>query len=583
MTKKKVLSGIGIVMAAFLISSCGDKEREPADILPEEAEQIEVEEPEQTTEEDGVEKKEEEWEENEEPEKEEEWEETESIEEAEEELPDWALAYRDFLTERENLVPLLLEEGEGGLRGFLSGFYLHDINKDGIPELFLQKYWTADYVYTYTDEQMELRNVIEHDAFGEDYLGYDSRNGQAYSLLLDWGTGTDRITVLSSLSLSEEVHDMGETVGAYQVTENGLHGLYGALFGGIEKEDGTYDSREWKDAIPGEENEITPEEFQAVVMNFQPFDYQKITEENIENYITADYGDVVAPCSLKSYQEKMQDRWDEFERWGYPCELENGQYLVPDSAFLTSDWIGDIYCDLSLLACYQEKDMISKIWDEGMAGERKEIYREWCENLDFQNGFDGQPILESEDYAEVCLYDWKGMEAPALSVDSGAAVGRINYFTVIDGQVVNIGVCGGEAIGGTRIVLINHTTYFFKYIDYYIGQGIACYHGTLYRVNRDKVEEVWYIEWQEYEPEFMEEELEEPEYGPENPFCRFLGEERTKEACMAEIDALLGEGATEQLLGIYTYTEKEEPAGPLTFAEWGGATRPWRQFVEMLY
>lgn len=564
-------------MTALFLSSCGLKEKEPEQMeMVEEAEQPEMteEEPDKTE----LEKAE--------PEEEKQEEEILEgiLEEEEEELPDWALAYRDFLTERENLIPILLEEGEGGLRGFLTGFYLHDLNGDDIPELFLQKDYAADYVYTYTGTQMELRNVIEEDCFADAYFGYDLRDGQAYYFIVDSGTGTDRSIGLCSIFLSEKVHDMGETVVAWTVREDdGLNGLYGALYGGIEKADGTYDNVEWEDAIPSEYNDITPEEFQAVVVNFCPFDFHEITEENIETYITADYRSVITPCSLRSYQEKIEERREAFQNEEYFYEMKDGEFLVPDGVFMTSDWIGDIYCDLNHLVCYSEDDLAPKIGEEKMPDEWKEIYREWAENIDQETDFYGDPVLADQGEASVAFYDWEGMDAPVLWVDSGWGASKYHFFTVIDGNIVNIGTHGKAPNGFVWMELINDTMYCFKHIATPIGVPLYIFQGTLYRVNQGEMEEVWSCEWQEILGEnFWEEEIPEPEYSKEEPFCTLFGEEKTKDECMAEVDALLGDGAAAQLLDIIRYDSTEETVGPLTFAETDNVWYTWDQFLKNL-
>lgn len=478
-------------------------------------------------------------------------------EELEEEPAEWVAAYKEFLSDGENMVPLLLEEGEGGKRGYITGFYLHDLNGDEVPELFLQKDYVADYIYTYVDSHMELRNVIAYDDFGESYFGFDARDGQAYCFELDAGTGTDRSTSMSRVTLIEISHDMEKTVGAFNTDDDGMERICSALFGGIEQADGTYLDLKWEDVV------FANEQFKDLALYFVPFDYHEVTDENIETYITMAYADMAANCSLQSYRKKMEDKREAFQNAGLFCEIKDGEYMIPDTVTRIEEVTGIIYYDTDRLACFREEDLLPKL-----EGDWKQIYREWLKTVDTLTGNNGDPVLTDSYDSGITFYDWERTEEPVLLTENGIFPWTRNYFAILDGEVVNIGAEAKLAMGASIGHLINENDYYLRCYQY--GPAMDIYCGELFQINHEGAKLIGVIEWQQVYEYQYEEPGEDyvPEYTYDNPNCQLYGEQMSKQEFMSEIDKLLGEGAAAQVVAIVDNCGNLDGIeGPLTFAE----------------
>lgn len=477
--------------------------------------------------------------------------------EDENEIPDWVPAYSDFLSEHKNLLSLLMEEGEGGIRGFITGFYLYDLNDDDIPELFVQKNRIADYIYIYVDGNVEMRNRIIYDAFGESYFGFDPESGDAYSFTLDVGTGTERCTELSKISLINNTDDIYD----------GVERIYSALYGDMETADGYY-SVEWENAIPSENNQITTEEFYKIAERFVPFDFHQITDENIEKYITSDYMDVVQEYSLEDYTGKMQELIQEFNDKGHPRPVKGGKIVTPDNAIMGEDAIGTVYCDLDSLECYRESDIVPE-FDEAW----KNIYWKWEKD---NEKFDGSSeIWEDRDASSFSFIEWQGHEAPILRVNTGAAASCYFYYEIIDNNVVKIATSGKAAMGGISINLINDTEYYVA-SNSCGGIGVFLY-ASLYRVKPSGVEEVWSIDWSYVHEDYSEVYYDEIPWltSYENYDCTFLGQQLSAYEGLAKIDELLGNGAGEQIMSCINYAE-DRNNGPLSFTDEYSINEDWR-------
>ncbi|MBD5522774.1 MAG: hypothetical protein HDR03_16385 [Lachnospiraceae bacterium] len=469
--------------------------------------------------------------------------------EDENEIPDWVTVYSDFLSEHKNLLSLLMEEGEGGIRGFITGFYLYDLNDDKIPELFVQKNMIADYIYTYVDGNVEMRNRIIYDAFGKSYFGFDSESGDVYSFTLDLGTGTDRCTELSKLSLINNTDDIYD----------GVERIYSALYGDMETADGYY-SVEWENAIPSENNQITTEEFYKIAERFVPFDFHQITDENIEKYITSDYMDVVQEYSLEDYAGKMQELIQEFNDKGHPRPVKGGKVVTPENAIMGEDFVGKVYCDLDSLECYRESDIVPE-FDEAW----KNIYWKWEKD---NEKFDGSSeIWEDRDFSSFGFIEWPGHEAPILYINVGAAASLYNYYGIIDNNVVQIASSEIEGMAANKVRLINNTEYYVVH-SFYDGMSFGSLHGSLYCIKSGSVENIWSFDWS-----YEFEDNSEINYDNipwnrsyDNLDSTFLGQQLSAYEGMAKIDELLGKGASEQIMACVKYTDGKDN-GPLSFSD----------------
>ena len=458
--------------------------------------------------------------------------ETETATEEETEMADysWIEPYREFLSDHENLLPLLQEQNEGGMRGFISGFYLHDIDGNRIPELLVQKYITADYIYTCVDGEVQLRNVLPYDSFSDALIARDPADGKLYYFILDSGTGTDRGISLSELSLPDE----GEWE---RNADIGKEYLYGALYGGIEQQDGSYLDLEWEDAIPHEGNAISKEEFQEILSRLEAVIPREITEENLNKYLREDYleSDMYAPCSIEEYKERMEAKNAAFDE-NAPTVTE-GSDGTGEDMIMMEDWNSAVvYCDLDSLACYHE-DELEYVYAE----EWKNLYRDWMVNIDQQVTQSGYPIVyeDSLEYVSFRLYDWSCLDVPVLGCESSA--GNPSYYVYAeDGQVKPFYEDG-------RLSFIQGTNYYTDSYGMNVGKFVSIYQFENGE-SRDISGYSAYVD----------------SYSISDQRFTVQGQEATMEEFTAYTDANLGPGAAAQFINMIIGAEGPEP---LTYVE----------------
>ncbi len=458
---------------------------------------------------------------------------TETVTEEETEEPidySWIEPYRNFLSDRSNLLPLLQEQNEGGMRGFISGFYLHDIDGNGIPELLVQKYITADYIYTCVDGEVQLRNVLPYDSFSDALIARDPEDGKLYYFILDAGTGTDRVISLSELSLPEE----GEWE---RNADIGKEYLYGALYGGIEQQDGSYLDLEWEDAIPHEGNAISKEEFQEIISRLEAVLPREITEENLNKYLREDYleSDMYAPCTIEEYKEQMEAKNAAFGE-NAPTVTEGSDGTGEDMV-MVEDWNSAIvYCDLDSLACYHE-DELKYVYAE----EWKNLYRDWMVNIDQQMTESGYSIVNTDslEYVSFILYDWSGLDVPVLGC-VGQPGNPLYYVYVEDGQVKPFCEDG-------RLSFIQGTNYYTDSYGMNAGKFVHIYQFANGE-SRDMSSYSAYVD----------------SYAISDQYFTVQGQEATMEEFTAYTDANLGPGAAAQFINMIIGAEGPEP---LTYVE----------------
>lgn len=452
----------------------------------------------------------------------------------------WAEPYKEFLRDHNNLLPLLQEQHEGGARGFLSGFYLCDLDKDGTPELLVQKYHTADYIYTYADGRVQLRNRILYDSFADSLFAYDARSGALYSFELDGGTGTDRSTSLRKVELGEAENPEP----AFEAGEL----LYSAAYGGLEQSDGSYLHVEFQDAIPNEDNQLSEEEFTDITNHLAPLMYCEIKEENLEKYIRADYQetDMYRICSLEEYRDEMAKREEAFAK--NAPEIPAGQEGLPEN-IVTMDDVGvyTIYCDLDGLACYRENE-VKVVYAE----EWKNIYREWLMNIDQQVYSEGISYLDDLGTpAHFEFIDWKEGAIPVLYMKGQGAP---HCLTIAEGEVVEFFTIDNSWAG---CEFVKGTDYFLCLEGSTSGRRVG---RTLYQLSGTQAAELTsaYME-----SDWEGETIEIQEYScRQNPV--------SLEEYMKQTDVILGTGASAQIVNglIRSVTSAEtQQGGPLVYAE----------------
>lgn len=483
---------------------------------------------------------------------------TESVVETttEEDMADysWIEPYRAFLSDHNNLLPLLQEQNEGGARGFITGFFLYDVDHNGIPELLVQKYLTADYIYTCVDGEVKLRNVMMYDSFAESLLTYDVRGGKMYNFTLDSGTGTDRVMDLSEISLLEEewMMEMG--------FDAGQESIYSAVYGGLEQSDGNYLQVEWTDAVPNEGNAVSKEEFEDITNHLVPIVPRAINEENLTKYLQEDYleTDMYESCSLWDYQEQMAEREAAFSE-DVP-EIEAGGDGMQENIVLMEDGNSfTIYCDLERLACYQEAE-VKLAFDE----EWKNIYRDWLMNIDQQTDINGEPVMESDDYKYVegvayfSFEEWDYLDAPLLCISGGKASMNTQYFWIDNGQVKPL-YSSSEA-SAEYTFFLDGTNYMLSIYNSYMG--IA---NLFQMVDGEMV----LIATATIQSEFGGIEVSEEKY-------EVAAQPVSREEFIMHIDSFLGAGAGNVVLSMAYNIDAvyENGTAPLVL-DWGSGEMPY--------
>lgn len=310
--------------------------------------------------------------------------------------PEWVFAYRNLLSEKENLRNLLMEQSEGGIAGYIQGFYLHDINQDDIPELIVHKIFASTYIYTFADGCVELRSVMPYDSFSDEMIGYDVRDGKTYIYYSDAGTGTERATGINEVMLPSE-----------QFTEDqrswdfGRQKICSAFYGDMESEDGDcYETIEWKDAVMQDDlSRISKNEFMAIVENFNPFVFIKITDANLEKYICKDYRSLQSRKDLDNYKEEITTAFTDF--------MQTEHIIKDDMPSITDDSGRKAYVDLENLtvALFADStewkkayfDLIERTYDDSDTISYNLVY------LDD----DAIPELVVDDYCILDVYSYK--------------------------------------------------------------------------------------------------------------------------------------------------------------------------------
>ena len=371
------------------------------------------------------------------------------------EEPEWVAGYRDFLGDHSNFRPLLEEQNEGGMTGFINGFCLYDMDKNGIPELLVQKCETATYLYTWTETGVEMRWNYPYDSFGTYVLGYDSRDGAVYEFGLDIGTSPERLTSLNVLTLPDQPFDRQRAIDSGNYWTNGIC-LYSAEYGDFE---GSSGSLSWEEAKTYEDSSITKEQFQEILANFKPFLFHQITEENMERYILGNYQmqNQAEEMSLDQFASAMgvEGRWqdrpsfyakssDEFRNRSIRVEV-NGQNGLPDNLIREEpDWSSRrCYIDLDTLACYGEDQ--AEIIYTGQEAWRESYYKLLSElkqngSLSFENGMNSveYEISYDEKNLRFQFIKWEGQESPLLYIYNTFYNEYINgyYFMLQHGEPV---------------------------------------------------------------------------------------------------------------------------------------------------
>ena len=393
------------------------------------------------------------------------------------EEPEWVAGYRDFLGDHSNFRPLLEEQNEGGMTGFINGFCLYDMDKNGIPELLVQKCETATYLYTWTETGVEMRWNYPYDSFGTYVLGYDSRDGAVYEFGLDIGTSPERLTSLNVLTMPDQPFDRQRAIDSGNYWTNGIC-LYSAEYGDFE---GSRGSLSWEEAKTYEDSSITKEQFQEILANFKPFLFHQITEENMERYIRGNYQmqNQAEEMSLDQFASAMgvEGRWqdrpsfyakssDEFRDRSIRVEV-NGQNGLPDNLIREEpDWSSRrCYIDLDTLACYGEDqaEIIytgQEAWRESYYKLLSELKQNGSLRLE-ENGFVGVIYYDEEDF-RFQFVKWEGQESPLLYI-SNIYTEDGYYFMTQHGEPVFL--CGGERHGARNHYM---NVYFIDGSDYFL-------------------------------------------------------------------------------------------------------------------
>ncbi|MBR4026641.1 MAG: hypothetical protein IKJ01_03665, partial [Lachnospiraceae bacterium] len=199
---------------------------------------------------------------------------------------EWTQAYKDFLSNKENFVPLLLQDVDCDVSGYMEGFALQDIDEDAVPELLLCKMGKVPYVYIYSYSNGNVTHIggttcdPYNQAEHRKSFGFDEETGKAY--IYTEGAFDMAVIYLQDMSnvtdekLMEEYNDWyGEAPIEFEY-ERDLN-----YWNEHRKEiwaNSTYDT--FGDS---------KEEALEILHNFVPLKWHKITESEMASYICEDY------------------------------------------------------------------------------------------------------------------------------------------------------------------------------------------------------------------------------------------------------------------------------------------------------
>ena len=484
------------------------------------------------------------------------------------EEPEWVTGYRDFLSDHSNFLPLLKEENEGGMTGFINGFCLYDMDKNGIPELLVQKCETATYLYTWTETGVEMRWNYPYDSFGTYVLGYDSRDGAVYEFCPDAGTGS-RLTALNVLTLPEQPFDRQRAIDSGNYWMNGTR-LYSAEYGEVE---GSSGSLSWEEAQTLGDCAITKEQFQEILANFKPFLFHQITEENVERYIRGNYQvqNQDAEMSLDQYASAMgvEGRWqdrpsfyakslDEFRNRKIRVEV-NDQNSWPDNLIEEEDWAaGCCYIDLDTLACYREDQVeilytSQEAWKESYYKLLSELKRNG--SLSIEDGYFVGEIYYDENNLRFQFVKWEGQEFPLLYIGD-AYTTEENYFMIQHGEPVFL--CGDLRIGNrsfSKTSFIEGTNFFWMFDRYVEYSGELYLSWYLYEISesgeRQTVASLDIIVPPDYSEQFLYQDIPEVSMLPEGSIKASLrGEAVSYDVFMENLQNLFGAEGAKQIMDV---------------------------------
>lgn len=471
----------------------------------------------------------------------------------------WIEAYKEFLRSSMNLLPLLKEEFDGGRQGYISGFFLMDVDGNGVPELFVQKYLYAEYMYTCVDGKVEMRARIPDSGYSECISGYDALTGQAYHFIYAEALEEGALNSLSMTGLMLPEQEYSESAEDTEKYRDALYKPLGyAEYGYQYQEDGTAREIRPEDAILSEDCVLSREKYVKMLDNFTPFHYQPVTEENLDKYLQKDYQetDMYDPYTPEEYIRDLQQRLDEYRNLA-PRIVEGSGEALPASIAVGEDVNGTVYYDMETLCCFRESDIFVKF-----AEDWKNIYYDWLRDIGTKVDESGIPLIGSMEFSSIWFEEWEGMEAPVLHIWTDGFF-RDQCYMIRNGQVENISKSDTEV---TIVTFIQNTEYFLTIYP----QSVYC-GGFLSRLTEDGTEMVATLYGGGVMTRVLYGEL--ADFDTSQVEYAYMDQEMSREEFISEVDALLGEGAGWQLINAVFegYAEYVDSfPSPLTFSESDG-------------
>jgi hypothetical protein len=198
----------------------------------------------------------------------------------------WIEAYRSFLEEPNSYANIMSTQNSAGMQGFITGFYLNDIDDDGIPELLINKYMTAEYIYAYENEAVCLKSIMPYDENENSINMVNVSDGRLYTYAYIGNDGDIQAVRLYKISFGK--NDASWENSDINVINNGKVFLY--------QDNITDDSGIDADV----ENTISKRKYSRIYKKLVPAQFKEINQENLDKYLTVNY--MGTDVSFRIYQ-----------------------------------------------------------------------------------------------------------------------------------------------------------------------------------------------------------------------------------------------------------------------------------------
>lgn len=365
---------------------------------------------------------------------------------------EWIDCYKHFLENKDNFREQLSESVPSEIvicnQWWVAGFFLHDINNDNVPELFIETEGANQgellYVYTYDAIQKNIKKLggIENIdvRFQQDSnkLYYDSttKNSIANQYQYKYSFGYNSIT---GEILSFECIGNQNLVISCKVYDNNLNQI-NTLTEEQTNDSYTYTKGKRPKSITDFKNNvkatiITKEEFQEsyknIMQNYLPIKFYNISEENIRKYVVSNYSN----SGINDYlpTDCMKDCYDRYLKYnGNKMQCED---IIYNKSFVALN-LSNMY------AFYSDQDSYLNLKSKNSENQVLEVYRRFL--LNYKNV---KALISDNDRKSSKFYikDLNNDNIPELLISTGNGVANYICFYK-DGAVIQKDIFASMAL-----------------------------------------------------------------------------------------------------------------------------------------